>query len=551
MALTYTTYDYNTGGTTAVTTLASASISYTAGQPIIATAGFGSAVTASITDTAGLTWTLVGSNTANAGGQYVWATVPGSSGSTTITTHASTTAYWSMRVITHSGAAGLLPVNVSNGNLGFIGSPTSFGPTITPTTNGSALWVAVNDFQGIATPFTANTGNTAEGIVQLGSHVSDGFIRPTTQPVTTNSAVTLTGTAATSTNISWVAFEIPAATGPKYTDYGFYTNTGGSGTASLASGTISYVNGQPIVVEAGAGPALTISDTSGLTWTQLATQSVIGNPQYVWYAIPSSSGTTVITLTQASGTAYFGFHVVAYTSGAGTPTGAILGSISGGGGISSVTAFSQNITPTSSNSVVWMTMLCGYGPAAPTVNAGTVISDNSVISGNVSYFTLSTAVSPLTSNSMVTLSGSTNASFQTVEWIAYEVPAIVVPSNIGLPSTDTSTGAWTSSLGSALYVPISEVTYNDTDFISTTSASTYTGTFSSTVFPGGSAPTLSYRASSPIGSTLTVTLKQGATTIMTRSHVLTSTLTTYTDTLTGPETALIVAGPITYQLASS
>jgi uncharacterized protein YaiE (UPF0345 family) len=48
-----------------------------------------------------------------------------------------------------------------------------------------------------------------------------------------------------------------------------------------------------------------------------------------------------------------------------------------------------------------------------------------------------------------------------------------------------------------------------------------------------------------------VTLFQGATTIASWSHALTGTITLYTQTLTAPEIATIVAGAISVRLTSS
>ena len=54
-----------------------------------------------------------------------------------------------------------------------------------------------------------------------------------------------------------------------------------------------------------------------------------------------------------------------------------------------------------------------------------------------------------------------------------------------------------------------------------------------------------------MGSFLTVTLRQGATQIMTRTHSLASVDTLYTQTLTGSEIAQIVAGPVTVELTAA
>jgi hypothetical protein len=122
---------------------------------------------------------------------------------------------------------------------------------------------------------------------------------------------------------------------------------------------------------------------------------------------------------------------------------------------------------------------------------------------------------------------------------------------IGRPDSDVAAGAWTPSTGSDLWAMIDEVSASDADYITTSTASTCEMTLTNTTFPGTATEKLSYRASSVAGSTLTVTLFQGATTIASWSHALTGTITLYEQTLTAPEVANIVAGPISVRLASS
>lgn len=122
---------------------------------------------------------------------------------------------------------------------------------------------------------------------------------------------------------------------------------------------------------------------------------------------------------------------------------------------------------------------------------------------------------------------------------------------VGRPANDTAAGAWTPSTGGTLSGAIDESAYDDADYISVASLSTCELQLNDTVFPGGSSQVLSYRAQSTTGNGLTVTLKQGATTIASWSHGLTSTLTTYTQTLTAPQIASIVAGPISVTLTST
>ena len=118
------------------------------------------------------------------------------------------------------------------------------------------------------------------------------------------------------------------------------------------------------------------------------------------------------------------------------------------------------------------------------------------------------------------------------------------------PASTTSAGAWTAAGAATLHEAIDEVTPSDADYISVAAASTCELVLAESAFPTDNV-SLAYRALSSTASTLTVTLKQGATTIMTRTHALTGTATLYTQPLTAGEVAAIVAGPITCTLTSS
>jgi len=119
------------------------------------------------------------------------------------------------------------------------------------------------------------------------------------------------------------------------------------------------------------------------------------------------------------------------------------------------------------------------------------------------------------------------------------------------PNSTTTPGAWTATGAGSLHAAINEAIPSSAEYISVTSASTCELVLANAAYPGTANQTLAYRASSTAGSTLTVTLKQGATTIMTRTHALTSIDTLYTQTLTAPEIALITAGAISVTLTCS
>ncbi len=119
------------------------------------------------------------------------------------------------------------------------------------------------------------------------------------------------------------------------------------------------------------------------------------------------------------------------------------------------------------------------------------------------------------------------------------------------PASTTSTGAWTATGAATLHQAINEPTPSASEFISVSSASTCVMELANAAFPGGANKAVRYWGSSALGSSLTVTLRQGATQIMTRTHPLASVNTLYTQTLTAPEIATIVAGPISVELTAS
>ena len=98
---------------------------------------------------------------------------------------------------------------------------------------------------------------------------------------------------------------------------------------------------------------------------------------------------------------------------------------------------------------------------------------------------------------------------------------------------------------------LDEDPYSDADYISTTALGTCEIALNATAFPGTANQTLAYRASSSTGNGITVTLKQGATTIASWSHSLTSADTLYTQTLTAPQIASITAGALSVTLTST
>jgi hypothetical protein len=132
--------------------------------------------------------------------------------------------------------------------------------------------------------------------------------------------------------------------------------------------------------------------------------------------------------------------------------------------------------------------------------------------------------------------------------------AWVTPPTLGTvayAASDTTAGAWAPSTGANLFGCIDEETPDDLDYISVDSASSCEVALSETAFPGGAVQTISYRASSNAGSTLTVRLRQLGSTVATWSHPLSGTDTLYTQTLTAPQIAALANGSVSVQLEAS
>ena len=210
---------------------------------------------------------------------------------------------------------------------------------------------------------------------------------------------------------------------------------------------------------------------------------------------------------------------------------------------------------------------------ASITQTGAVLSANGRILGTKSggVFTISTAAKTtfiasrtqakyLGSAAFVTsMPDATLASYTANPWQIFEPieETIWIPDGVSItlptlvqPTSTTSAGIWTPVGAATLHEAIDEVTPSDADYISVAAASNCEMVLAESAFPTGNV-SLAYRALSSTGNTLTVTLKQGTTTIMTRTHALTGTATLYTQPLTAGEVAAIVAGPVTCTLTSS
>lgn len=106
------------------------------------------------------------------------------------------------------------------------------------------------------------------------------------------------------------------------------------------------------------------------------------------------------------------------------------------------------------------------------------------------------------------------------------------------PASDVTAGAWTSNAGGALYAAVDESSASDTDFITTSSASTFEVALGAVTDPQvGFGHTIRYRFRSPTNDTFTIRLVQGTTIIATDPTPRSpgGTFTTYEWTITEAE----------------
>jgi len=219
MALSFTAYDYNTGTVSSATSLPSASIPYSAGQPItVSVSANGSGATISVADTKGLTWNQLVTNSSNGEPVTVWYAIPVSSGSTVVTASATVASWMSMRVTTYQNAG----TPRSLGASGTLAASTPFSLVVTPTSSGSALWLIANDFNAVTGAVTTGSGMSSYNEYNSGGgHVDTIILGPTTNPLTSAANFTLAGTTAAGTAVDYVAFEVPFVAPPGIPVYYF------------------------------------------------------------------------------------------------------------------------------------------------------------------------------------------------------------------------------------------------------------------------------------------------------------------------------------------
>lgn len=112
----------------------------------------------------------------------------------------------------------------------------------------------------------------------------------------------------------------------------------------------------------------------------------------------------------------------------------------------------------------------------------------------------------------------------------------VVTAQYARPTSDVSAGTWTASTGSDLFAMLDETSANDSDYITTTSASTCEVALGSLTDPASSTGHIVRYRISATGGGIIVRLREGTTTIASWTHdPAPASLTTYSQTLSGSE----------------
>ena len=213
------------------------------------------------------------------------------------------------------------------------------------------------------------------------------------------------------------------------------------------------------------------------------------------------------------------------------------------------TSFDYTALSDGADSFAYQLYVDGVAVGLPT----TVSLITGIASGLASGSLASIALSAPTATAAGTSAGAGLASgaLASISLSAPTAAASVTSPTIGRPASDISNTGWVPSTGGNLYAMLDEVTPDDLDYISTsTLGAVCKMALNETEYPGSTEQKLSIRASSSTGHGLAVTIKDGATTIATRTLALTPTFDLHTITLTSGEIALITSGNLTVEMMS-
>jgi hypothetical protein len=313
------------------------------------------------------------------------------------------------------------------------------------------------------------------------------------------------------------------------------------GTETLsASGTVTgatSVDGSANLTE--SAETVTASGTvlvSGSSSTTNAAQSVTASGA-VAISGTASLTETAETLSASGALAIEGAATITESAETLTASGVVVSGIVGN---ASITEAEETITASGAIAIG------GTASIAPT--AQDVIATGSIaITGTANLYELAETLTA----SGIALGGITGSASLSQAAQTLSAFATAAFPTIARPTSDVSNAGWTASTGSDLYAMLDEVSPDDLDYISTsTLGAVCKMALNATQYPGSAAQQLSLRASSSTGNGLAVTIKDGATTIATRSLTLTPTYDLHTITLTSGEIAAITSGNLTVEMTS-
>jgi hypothetical protein len=219
------------------------------------------------------------------------------------------------------------------------------------------------------------------------------------------------------------------------------------------------------------------------------------------------------------------------------------GTVAAAGSITGTATLNQTAQTLAATGLIAISGTASLAQSAQTLSASGAIQ----ITGTGNLIELAETLSA----SGVVLTGITGSANLAQDAQTLTATATTLFPAIGRPSSDVSNSGWSPSTGSDLFAMLDEVTPSDTDYIVTSSlGSTCKLNLNATQYPGSSSQQLSLRASSSTGNGLSVTIKDGATVIATRSLTLTPSYDLHTITLTSGEIALISTGALTVELTS-
>lgn len=269
----------------AADTVTSASFTPPAGSVIYAvafhdTAGGNTTNTSVVTDSQGLTWSIIRTrNKADSGGQnghiQVSRAVVSSSTSMTVTTTGTNTGgYCSLRCLVVTGADTSTPVDASDEGSN---SSNTVSMTLNTATDGAWAWIANIDWNAAAIP-TPNTGVTTDTGVRPGAPNYTAWIAYRTAVTSPAGSVTVDDTAPSSGNVNnYIAWAVkPAAAGgttPSGNDSGVLSESATVDITGSGVDTGTFSESAAVVASVDSSDAAAFSESADIATSAAGSDS--------------------------------------------------------------------------------------------------------------------------------------------------------------------------------------------------------------------------------------------------------------------------------------